>query len=120
MNDFKPIVREESGGREVIRSGVVFTFSKESGIDLYLMLDSQSELVFRFFFEKDDTGKKSVKAENNDTELKITCVNYDNPLGTGLREALPIGNYKDKTLYLIFFVYGDVYKKMEYCFFIDK
>lgn len=116
-----PNLRIESGERFIIESGLAFTFTKNSEITLILGFDDKSELKFQFLFEDDETGKQNIEAKNDENLLEIKCRNFNNPLGTGLKEALRIGDYLGKNLYLTFCVYGTkTQKKLEYCFFMDK
>ncbi len=72
-------------------------------------------------FDDNETGKQSIEAKNDESLLTLRCTNFNNPLGTGLTEAMRIGDYLGKNLYLTFRIYGmNAQKKLEYCFFMDK
>ena len=111
-------VKARASGLAVLASGVVFTFEKNGDIELLLAVNDTENLLFRFLFEDDDSGKQSVDANPTEQSLEIKCRNFNNALGTGMKRAIKVGSYHGESLYLTFMVYGrEEQKKLEYCFF---
>lgn len=120
-----PNLKMESDGHIIIKSGIAFSFEKNSEITLTLEFEDKSELKFQFLFEDDD-GLELPKAvcESNEKQLIVKCTGLEVPpiRQIGVNKALKIGDYLGKPLYLIFCVCGvaNSVKKLEYCFFMDK
>ena len=114
----KEMVRVRSSGNEVIASGMAYTFEKNGEIEISLEAGAGKKLYFEFCFRDEEGEKQSVEAEETEDRLTLTCSNFNNVFGTGIKRAVKVGDYEGKQLYLTFRVYGyEKQKKLEYTFF---
>ena len=65
-------------------------------------------LIFKFHYDGGEL-KLDLNSPNNGT-IVLDLYNFNNSLGSGTKRALPLGTYKDKKMFLKFFVY-----KLENC-----
>ena len=116
----KEMVRVRSSGNEVIASGMAYTFEKNGEIEISLEAGAGKKLYFEFRFRDEEGEKQSIDTAETETKdrLTLTCINFNNVLGTGMKRAVKVGDYEGKQLYLTFRVYGyEEQKKLEYTFF---
>ena len=92
-----------TGETEVISSGIVISYSNEP---ISITVESNNSYIkVKFVFEEGD--KTEVKATiTNDQELIMTLVNFNNSVGTGSSNPLPIGSFQDKAVFLNYRVYA--------------
>ncbi|ENU16262.1 hypothetical protein QUG64_06415 [Acinetobacter lwoffii] len=89
------------GELKVIDSGVLHC---ESSKPIRFLIDD-FELVFNFINnDAISTQKIETKAENNPgLKLKLTLMNFNNPLGSGLLDPVQVVFYKGREIYVSFF-----------------
>ena len=90
----------------IIDSGAVITYSGKS--DLTLSIKTDNDFSFSIEIKFVSTNDKVHKIERNVSGnlLTLTCVNFDNPLGTGTAEPLDIATVSGKKLYLNLWAYA--------------
>jgi hypothetical protein len=106
----------ESGGHEVLASGVFFTYdSNESKITLEYKND---RLACKLIFETDTTStdpRVNYKSEipSIPATLAITFINFNHSIGVGLTKPVLIGTIADRELLMHFWVkqLGDTNRK---------
>jgi hypothetical protein len=112
----------KSGIADVIASGTVIGFAGNP-IEI-----SVGGLKFIFEFATDRTSPtQQMHATADDREtLRLRLTNFDNPLGSGSTQPLPVGSLssdeKQRRLYLHLRVYalGDSDKSLEYTFYAGE
>lgn len=76
-----------------------------------------------FKFESDGKKEYDIKSSVIGNNVIITCVNFDNPLGTGTNNPLPLAVFGGKQIYLNFWVFGlgnNSARKISYTLYIEK
>lgn len=103
MDTQKTTVDKSSANYDILDSGSVITFN--STADLTLSIDVKTfhfNLVIKF--ENEKGGKRELR-NNVSTEtntITITCINFDNPLGTSTKTAIELATVQGKKIYLNF------------------
>ena len=96
----------KSGPATVIASGIVISFAGNPVEITYGPAEHRLKLIFEFK-DKTEHTKPEVEGKVIDSKtLRITLFNFNSPLGTGSREALDVGEFDEKTLYLHYRVYS--------------
>ncbi len=96
----------ESGPAEIVASGTVFAFS---GSPITITFGSPTETLKLIFEFKDEEGKEDLRVEATvvDTQtLKLTLINFKNPLGSGTTKPKPFGSLDGRRLYVHYRVYS--------------
>ncbi|EGR2123796.1 DUF6864 domain-containing function [Vibrio cholerae] len=96
MNKYGIQVSKFTNGLEVLDSGVVHI----STPDIEFRVDN---LTIRFLFEQ-DSGSSRYEGQVEEGILVFRLFNFQNPLGEGLDEPVPIASIKGRELYLQFYV----------------
>ena len=84
------------GDREVVYStGIIVPKNEEAQIEF----DYSDEIVpVRIRFKQENEAEEtssSIEAELVDGQLKLTFVNWDNPIGTATTEPMELGKFRD-------------------------
>jgi hypothetical protein len=98
-----------SGPADVIASGTIISFEGNPVKIKFGPADGRLTIIFSFENKKDQNGESNpymnVKSLDSKTaEFKL--FNFNNSLGNGTINPLPIGTLWDKKLYLHFYVYA--------------
>lgn len=122
----KPEVSVESGGAEVIASGVGMTFSPNASFRIHLKFDEDFEFTVEIKFEEvqDDKHPQLTSDVNIDKGLiTLTCKNFTDFIGTGTLHPLKLGIYNNRRIYLKFWVMTPEEKltrEIRYCFYLGE
>lgn len=134
MSDFvktpKIDIQRSCGSYIILESGVVITTNKNESLTLQLSLtNEEGKLPFsfsiKFLFEDKDGEDRSyhTKSDRDNNSILITCINFNNPLGTGPISPINIATYLEKAIFLQFFIYEmgqGTSKKIEYCLYYQR
>lgn len=112
-------VKKASGGYTVVDSGTLIMFDENSGADFVVEFDKDSVLSMKIRFEDEESGKQKVRGDVEGDVISLVCVNFNNPLGTGLKRAMKIGDYNGKGIYFVFVVRGQKPKTLEYSIYLE-
>jgi hypothetical protein len=85
------------GGREVVGSGSLITHEGDSNAEL-----QHGSLSFQLTFATQPGGQPLVEGTAVGKSLKLTLMNFDNPLGTGWSSE--VGTVGGKKLFLALYV----------------
>ncbi|WCP81162.1 hypothetical protein PQE20_03965 [Vibrio harveyi] len=96
MNKYGIQVTKFTNGLEVLESGVVHISSP----DLEFQIDN---LKVKFLFVSDE-GSPRYEGKVEDGVLLFRLFNFNNSLGEGLEQPVPIASIKGKELYIQFYV----------------
>lgn len=90
----------------IVDSGAVITYSGMS--DLTLSVKANKDFTFSIVIRFESAKEKEQKIERNVSGnlITLTCVNFDNSLGTGTAEPLDIATIEGKKLYLNLWAYA--------------
>ena len=115
--------RIETRAYEIVESQVLFLDSPESELFIHLVVGEEFVGDIRIRFITDDTENLAVKGEMQEDALVLTCINFDNELGSGTNNPVNIGTSKGKRLMLHMWAYlmGDKKaRKIEYTIFRER
>lgn len=116
--------RIESGTYELVESNMIIMDSIDSQLTIHLNVDGTSIGKINVQFTSEEENEESAfstKIENG--ELFINCINFNNTLGTGTKEAIEIGRIQGKLLKMQLWVYmlDKMYiRKVEYSIFKEQ
>lgn len=108
-----------TGGLKVLDSGVILSAGVNESIVFNLVFFSfRFKLEFKFI---DNDGKTyaSISVEDDD-KMIVTCENYNNSLGTGVKTPLKLTNSENENLYISYTIYkmsSDAGHKLQYTFY---
>ncbi len=89
------------GDFEVIESGAVTSIDNK---DVLFVLSDVIRV--RLTFKSSDDQKATMNAAISNGELTFTLINFNNPLGTEFTDAIEIGTYQGRKLFLHIRVIG--------------
>ncbi|HCG8549714.1 TPA: hypothetical protein N2898_004599 [Vibrio parahaemolyticus] len=98
MSDSKPKVTLVVDEKEVLTSGIAHLDGTKS-VSLKV-----EDLSIKFLFENDGSGSRYTGRAIGNTELELTLWNFNNSLGEGKLDPIPIGQLEGKKLFLSFYV----------------
>lgn len=117
-NFISPIeVKIKSAGKDVVSSGSCHTFDNKN-LEVEI-----AGLRFIFEFLSDSEGQRIEKEVANETSLKLKVYNFDNSLGTGTTNPIPMGTVSGRRLYMSFLVHTlskESSKLFTYTFFLGE
>lgn len=116
-------ITKTSGNNIILDSGSVLAFSATS--DIQFDIEMSKQFSFNLIFKFESNGKKEydIKSSVQDNNVIITCINFDNPLGTGTNNPLPLAVFGGKQIYLNFWVFGlgnNSARKISYTLYQEK
>lgn len=96
-------VQLSSGNCDIIASNDVFLFKNSNELTFHIDDDdgSRSRVVLRFMQDQSGEHRVSVEPES-DYELVLSCFNFFDRFGVGLKEPLHIGESMGKNVYILF------------------
>ena len=110
-----------SGGYRVLNSGLVFTFKDQA-----IIFDIDPQLKITISFRNDETvvGQRVESTKHSNTHGELTCINFNETLGTGYIDPIIVGNIGDESVYLYFWISkigkDSIIKRVDYTWFIGK
>ena len=114
--DLDPI-KISSKGKDIIANGTVHTFDSQQ------LTFKLGQLTFDFEFVVDAEKTPRFQSESLGSQhIKYQLFNFNNTLGSGLREPIKIGTLLSRNLYFIFTTYAfdnDSSKTVHYTFFLE-
>lgn len=113
-----------SGNHTILESGTVIAYSNASEICFNVEMDDTFAFTVILEFKKTEDEKQNLerKVSENNT-VTFTCVNFDNPIGTGLPKAMELATFNDKKVYFNFWVFElgqQSLKQVSYTFYMEK
>ena len=93
----------ETGGKDLLESETFIALGK--GETVITIGEGNEELRFVFDFVKGKKDEKPLEWNVVDTKsLKLTLTNWDNPLGTTLVGPVQVGTFRNRQLFILFYV----------------
>ncbi|MBS5198594.1 MAG: hypothetical protein KHY93_16010 [Clostridiales bacterium] len=118
-------IEKSSSNYLIVASGTAMTFNNTASLELKLTFDPSFFFIINFTFETDVNNKQELKS-SIDTEtntITLTCINFNNSLGTGTTTPLELATYQGKKILLHFWVYAlgeGATKKIDYCLYQER
>ena len=108
---------------KIIFSGAAMLCHKDDVFTVTIDPEVGKVLTLQMNFIDDDSQKgQTIKTRIDGDVAKITCINFKDPFGTGLKEPVDIATILGKKVYIMFWSYsmGDSSKKIEYFFLMEE
>lgn len=96
-----------SGEFELIDSNSVLYYDSEVPLEIELFFTDSFKIRIVIKKDTDDSGEHNLKF-NVDEEKNIieyTCINFDNPFGTGTKNPIELCTVEGKRIYIHFWIY---------------
>lgn len=118
-------IEKTSSNYRILDSGIAFTPDSKADLTFSLKMSDNFKfsIIFKFESNGGTVGEVKTNANVSENTIILTCVNFDNMLGTGTTTPVEVATYNNKKIYIIFWVYGlgdNKLKKMEYCFYSER
>jgi len=99
-------IKKYSGNFEVIDSGTLLAYSGYSDIEFDVQMNEEFAFILVFKFASDGKSEHHLKSQVDDNKITITCINFDNTLGTGTSRPIELAVFEGKKIFINFWVYG--------------
>ena len=110
-------VVKSSCGYEIFDSGTLISFSQSSDIKIAIVCDESFAFNVLFKFESVPGQEYSLKKEVIGSTIQLTCINFNNSLGTGTTQSIELATFSGKKIYINFWISAlsdNALKKLEY------
>lgn len=109
----------------IIDSGTIMNFNNSAPLQLKLTFDSSFSFIVNFTFENTNNNQQELKSsiDTKTNTINLSCINFNNALGTGTTTPLELATYQGKKIFLHFWVYAmgkDSVKKLDYCLYQEQ
>lgn len=115
-------IQKSSGNYRILDSGTVLAWSPAEGIDFLI---EEAGLCFELHlqFVSAENGQQMIRPEVEGNVITLTCVNFNDPLGTGTSQPIELAEADGKKLFVAFWAYAPgngAARKVDYTFYIEK
>ena len=112
-------VVKSSSGYEIFDSGTLISFSSSSDIKIAVKCSESFAFDILFKFEAIEGEEYSLKKEviDSTSTIQLTCINFNNTLGTGTTQPIELATFNGKKIYINFWISAlsdNALKKLEY------
>lgn len=114
-----------SGGYHILESGSILTYSGTDDIVFRLKMDKtfKFQVVLKFEEKEKDDQQLKFNTDSQQNIITITCVNFNNLLGTGIKKPIELATFNNKKVFINFCIYAtgdEIPRKVTYTFYIQK
>lgn len=116
-------IEKTSGNHAILDSGSIITFDKEANLEFQIEMNASFQFSLLFKFESNASEQHELKSDVTDNSITLTCVNFDNSLGTGTTRPIQLATFEGKKVYINFWVYAlseKSLRKIVYTIYIEK
>ena len=116
-------IQKTSSNHIILDSGSVITYDDTAELSFLVQMDETFEFSLVLKFERTDGKKQHIKHNVVDNTIELTCVNFDNSLGTGTTKPIQLATFNGKKIYINFWVYAlgeKSLKKVVYSFYSER
>lgn len=99
-------IEKSSSNHTILDSGSAITYSNTAELSFSVEMDNTFSFKVILKFENTDNNQYELKHNISDNTIILTCVNFDNPLGTGTTNPIELATYNGKKIYFNFWVYA--------------
>lgn len=103
MNMQKITISKTTSEYKILDSGSVITFNSSADLSFSIDIDTfHFNLVIKF--ESEEGGKRELRnnLSKESSTITLTCINFDNPLGTATKTAIELATVGGKKVYINF------------------
>ena len=111
------IISKTSGEKQVLDSSSIILFDTTSTVNFNIQCDDTFSFELIFKFMNDNSKKQELKIEASENIITLLCLNFNNVLGTGTKQALEIATFEGRKIYINFWVTAlgkDSLKRLDY------
>lgn len=115
-------IQKFSGNCRILESGTVLAWSPAEGVDFWIDAENLC-FELRLRFTSVENGQQMIQPEVEGNVITLTCVNFDEPLGTGTSQPIELAEADGKKLFAAFWAYAPgngAARKVDYTFYIEK
>ncbi len=117
------IIKKSSGDLDILDSGSLLAFSATSDLEFEVQLDETFSFDLFLKFASNGGDQPNTKSDVEGNKIIITCINFDNVLGTGTSSPIELAVFEGKKIYINFWVYGlgkKSARKVSYTFYKER
>lgn len=100
------IIKKSSGNLDVLDSGALLAFSATSDVEFEVQLDETFTFNLVLKFASNGGDQHNIKSDVEGNKIIITCINFDNTLGTGTSRPIELAVFEGKKIFINFWVYS--------------
>lgn len=112
-----------SSEHDILNSGSVITYSNTAELSFSIKMDDTFSFQLVLKFESTEEKQHELKKNVSENTIILTCVNFDNSLGTGTTSPIELATFNGKKVSVNFWVYalGDKsLRKIVYSFYSER
>lgn len=116
-------ITKSSSNHEILDSGSIILFDGDAELELSIKMDDSFQFGVILRFESTNDGKQNLTSDVNDNKITLSCINFNNILGTGTRQPIELAQFQGKRVYMHFWVYalGDTsLRRIAYTFYMER
>lgn len=116
-------IEKSSSNHIILDSGSAITYSSTSELSFSVKMDDTFGFLLVLKFESTGESQHEVKQNVSGNTITLTCVNFDNSLGTGTTRPIELATFKGKKIYFNFWVYAlgeKSLRKIVYSFYSER
>lgn len=120
-----PKISTHTGEMNIIASGFGITFSKEADFVININFDKDFKFSVRFIFLDQEPYEKPdlrFSANLKSNIVTLTCINFNDTVGTGTTRPVNLATYRSKKIFLNFWVRTTNEKEnreIKYCLYME-
>ena len=99
-------IKRLSSNYRILDSGSVMTFDSTAELTFDIKMDDSFSFTLIFRFESTDDGKQKLKNSVDGSVITLSCINWNNSLGTGTTHPIELAKFNGKKIYVNFWVYA--------------
>ena len=107
----------------ILDSGSAITYSNTAELTFSVKMDDTFSFLLILKFENTGENQHELKQSVSGNTITLTCVNFDNPLGTGTTKPIELATFNGKKIYVNFWVYAlgeRSLRKIVYSFYSER
>ena len=108
----------------IIDNGSLITYINDKPVNFTININNEAVVKIQLIFTADNSRQKELCRDYDDTTdtIKLICKNFSNHMGTGTAEPIKILTYREKVLYINFWIFqlGNTgLKRVDYTFYLE-
>ena len=121
-----PAISTQSGGINIIASGLGITFSKDADYNININFENDFLFSVQFMFIDQEPYEKPdlrFTANEKSSIITLTCINFNDTVGTGTTKPINLATYRNKKIFINFWVRTTSKKEnreIKYCLYMEE
>ena len=117
------VIEKASSNHIILDSGSAITYNKTAELSFSIQMDATFSFLLILKFESTGETQHELKKSVSENTITLTCVNFNNSLGTGTTTPIELATFNGKKIYFNFWVYdlgSNSLKKVVYSFYSER